>query len=239
MKIHLSKFGQGLPLVFFHGLGFDSQIWLPLVTSLKADYELILIDLPGFGQSSMMDWQTFKQKLLKQLPPKFAVTGWSLGGLYAMRLALEAPERVSSVLNVCTSPCFIKQIDWPGVTNTALSRFKQLLAADFKNTIKEFIDLQSQRVPVNIIPGLPPSYAGLEAGLQQLDSLDLREELRAMQPPTAFLFGRLDPITPAATMTTMQALYPNFQYILFKKSAHMPFLSQREDFIASLVGFVQ
>ena len=77
MNINIERYGQGKPLVFFHGWGFDSQIWLPLIPFFKDSYQLILVDLPGFGFTSMMDWQTFKVNLLPLLPPQFALAGWS------------------------------------------------------------------------------------------------------------------------------------------------------------------
>lgn len=61
MNIHLDKYGQGMPLVLFHGWGFDSQIWQPIIPYLKPKYQIILVDLPGFGLTPMMDWESFKR----------------------------------------------------------------------------------------------------------------------------------------------------------------------------------
>ena len=68
MKVHLNYFGQGKPLVFFHGWGFNHQIWLSLVPLLKERYQLILVDLPGFGLTPAMEWPEFKMQLLDILP---------------------------------------------------------------------------------------------------------------------------------------------------------------------------
>ncbi|HAT9096795.1 TPA: pimelyl-ACP methyl ester esterase, partial [Legionella pneumophila subsp. pneumophila] len=43
MNIHLDKYGQGMPLVLFHGWGFDSQIWQPIIPYLKPKYQIILV----------------------------------------------------------------------------------------------------------------------------------------------------------------------------------------------------
>ncbi len=53
MTIHITKYGNKHPLVFFHGWGFDSQVWLSLVPLLEDKYELILVDLPGFGAARL------------------------------------------------------------------------------------------------------------------------------------------------------------------------------------------
>lgn len=123
MKINIHSYGKGFPLVFFHGWGFDSQIWLPLVSKLSMDYQLILVDLPGFGHSSIMDWDSFKELLMAQLPHQFALIGWSMGGLYAMRLAVEEPGRVDYLVNVTSSPRFLNSDLWPGVSLDVFKRF--------------------------------------------------------------------------------------------------------------------
>lgn len=238
MNINLTSYGQGTPLVFFHGWGFDSQIWLPLVPELKAHYQLILVDLPGFGLTSMMEWPEFKKSLLTILPLRFAVAGWSMGGLYATRLAAEEPQRVQCLLNISSSPRFITDSLWPGVSKEVFINFYNNLSSNLTATLNEFIALQINKTKVCLQHGTPPSVLGLKSGLQILDTWDLREELKKLEMPTCYLFGRLDPITSVKTMQTMKSDYPNFKYVLFHKSAHMPFLSHKKEFIDEVLGFI-
>lgn len=238
MNMHLTSYGQGTPLVFFHGWGFDSQIWMSLVPKLQASYRLILVDLPGFGLSSMMDWMAFKERLLALLPEQFALIGWSLGGLYATRLAIEVPEKIIALFNVTSSPRFIMHKDWPGLPQAIFLQFYHNLSADLEGTLRDFIALQANKKSVDFMPLNLPSQAALENGLNILDTWDLREDLKQLKIPTCFMFGRLDPITSVTTMHAMQVLFPEFKYVLFRKSAHMPFLSQSEAFIEELLGFI-
>lgn len=133
MNVNIRSYGEGLPLVFFHGWGFDSRIWLPLVPQLSRDYQIILIDLPGFGHTPIMEWELFKKFLLEQLPKHFALIGWSMGGLYAIRLAVEEPDRVYKLINIASSPRFLYTDLWPGVSPEVL-----------KNSINNY--LQSPKV---------------------------------------------------------------------------------------------
>lgn len=238
-KIHLEQYGKGLPLVLFHGWGFDSQIWLPLIPQLEQIYQVILVDLPGFGLTSMMGWEIFKEKLLVELPDQFALAGWSMGGLYASRLAIEEPERIIRLINITSSPRFITDDSWPGVTKEVFTNFYNNLSSDLNATLEEFIALQLKKSNVPFTLGKPPSAEGLKSGLYILDHWDLREALTHVTLPVCFMFGRLDPITPVKTMTAMQLNYPDFNYVLFKKAAHMPFLSHTEAFITELKGFIQ
>lgn len=239
MKIHLTSHGQGKPLVFFHGWGFDSQVWLHLVPQLTENYQLFLVDLPGFGASSAMDWVCFKEQLLSQLPEQFSLIGWSMGGLYATRLALEAPKRVRCLLNVASSPRFICDANWPGVAKDVFYQFHEKLATDAQATLGEFISLQTNKQDLGLMPKQLPATASLAMGLKILDSWDFRKALKTLELPVGYFFGRLDPITSVRTMRVMQKQYPNFHYVLFNKSAHMPFLSHAQSFVTHLRDFIQ
>jgi pimeloyl-ACP methyl ester carboxylesterase len=43
--------GSGEPLVLLHGLGSRREVWAPVVPELAESYEVIAVDLPGFGAS--------------------------------------------------------------------------------------------------------------------------------------------------------------------------------------------
>lgn len=239
MSLNIVKKGKGEPVVFFHGWGFDHQIWLSLVPELVDHYQLYLVDLPGYGHSSRMGWGDFKTHLLAQLPEHFAVAGWSLGGLFASRLTIEAPSRVTHLINIASSPRFIREKDWPGVDKGVFDAFCANLVASPIHTIEQFVGLQlngkswqAQNFPL-------AQSTSLEEGLEILANWDLREALFSVERPTCFMFGRLDAITTRRTMAVMQQKYPQFSYIMFSKAAHIPFLAEKEAFISSLMRFLQ
>ena len=239
MKIHLTKYGKGTPLVFFHGWGFDSHIWRSILPLLNNSYQIILVDLPGFGLSCMQNWHDFKVLLLQQLPDQFILTGWSMGGLYATRLALEEPNRIKSLVNITSSPRFIADELWPGVSIGVFDVFYKKLSQDVTGTLKDFISLQLGKNQFPLELGHPPSKEGLDFGLEILHQWDLRVKLKDIQVPTCYMFGRLDPITPITTMRVMHQEYPEFNYVLFSKAAHMPFLSHQELFIDEFLRFIE
>lgn len=229
--------GQGYPLVFFHGWGFDHRVWLPIVHQLEEKYSLYLIDLPGFGSAPMMDWGQFKRTLLAGLPLQFAVAGWSMGGLYATRLALEEQNRVSHLLNIASSPYFIKSDNWPGIELQVLNTFMTRLQNNPQQTRDDFIKLQARGHTVQS-DNASYSTESLQQGLNVLLEWDLRDALMHYEKPTSYLFGRLDAITPYATMKAMQQIFPSFDYFIFAKAAHMPFLSHQHEFLTYLEQFL-
>ncbi len=237
MNIKIHSYGAGFPLVLFHGWGFDSQIWMKLVPHLAENYQVILVDLPGFGQSTMMSWELFKHQLVNQLPRKFAVLGWSMGGLYATRLALEESGRVTHLVNITSSPRFLLDDDWPAVSADLFEQFYQKLLDAPEVTLKEFIALQN--VSHDLVLEHQPSEEGLKLGLDILAQWDFRQQLVTFDRPACYMFSRLDPIVPIKLMQAMQSLYPNFNYVFFKRAAHMPFLSHMDLFLEEIKRFIQ
>ena len=236
MNIHLTIHGSGDPLVLFHGFGFDSQVWYPLLPALIDRYQVYLVDLPGFGLTSPMAWNVFKRALLEQVPARFALVGWSMGGLLATKLALEEPARVTHLINIASSPCFVQIDQWPGIDVTVLQSFYHDLKSDFKPTLEAFIQLQAQKT--GEVKAGSATAMGLKTGMEILIHSDFRESLLHFTKPVLYMFGRLDRIVPYRTMAKMQLLYPDFRYLPFAKAAHMPFISHPELFITALDDFL-
>jgi pimeloyl-[acyl-carrier protein] methyl ester esterase len=230
--IYLTQHGEGPPLVLLHGWGFDHTIWSTILPKLTRSHTVYCVDLPGFGKTPGMLWDDFKANLFTQLPNTITCVGWSMGGLIATRLALEHPERVSRLINITSSPCFVADATWPGIQAAHLNAFYKNLEHAPRATCDAFIALQlPQNIPKPHIQNLP---TGLKAGLDILKHWDFRDKLHHIKPPISYLFGRLDAIVPAKTMAIMQTTYPSFSYHLFRKAAHAPFLSHPDEFLSVL-----
>ncbi|MDX1838307.1 pimelyl-ACP methyl ester esterase [Legionella taurinensis] len=238
MTLNIQIRGKGPALVLLHGWGFDHRVFEPLATELLAHFTVYLVDLPGFGRSPLMEWTAFKDHLLNALPREFAVSGWSMGGLYAMRLAIEEPLRVTRLMVTASSPHFIRKGQWPGIEKQVFDGFLSNLARDPEQTMRAFIQLQSRHHSVT--PSIPDkvSMEALQQGLTILNEWDFREALLHYQNPACFAFGRLDAITPRLTLEVMAEKYPDFHYRLFQKAAHMPFLSHQDDYLQLLFEFL-
>ncbi|WP_433698965.1 alpha/beta fold hydrolase [Nocardiopsis sp. CA-288880] len=50
-RIAFERRGRGRPLVLLHGLGDRRQSWKVVMTRLARDYQVICVDLPGFGST--------------------------------------------------------------------------------------------------------------------------------------------------------------------------------------------
>jgi pimeloyl-ACP methyl ester carboxylesterase len=97
------RVGSGPPTVLFHGSTLTSTVWAPLLPHLPGR-SLHLVDLPGCGLADPFDYtgvdlashQTaFVGSVLDALGlGRAALIGASMGGWFALRSAIERPERV-------------------------------------------------------------------------------------------------------------------------------------------------
>jgi pimeloyl-ACP methyl ester carboxylesterase len=46
-----TRTGAGAPLVLLHGMGSSRRAWDPVIPALAGHFDVIAIDLPGFGDS--------------------------------------------------------------------------------------------------------------------------------------------------------------------------------------------
>jgi len=109
VSIGLRECGTGEPVVFVHGSGMSGATWAPVLAHLP-DQRSIAIDLPGFGLSDPYSYagRTLRAHAVAQLESvldaldlrRAAFVGTSLGAMWALYLALEAPERVRSVVAI-------------------------------------------------------------------------------------------------------------------------------------------
>jgi pimeloyl-ACP methyl ester carboxylesterase len=109
LSVRALEAGDGPPLVLVHGSGMSASTWAPLMPYLRAN-RLIAFDLPGFGLSDPFDYRGRRLRshavaqltsLLDALALERApVVGTSLGGMWALCLALDAPDRVTAVASL-------------------------------------------------------------------------------------------------------------------------------------------
>jgi pimeloyl-[acyl-carrier protein] methyl ester esterase len=94
-----------------------SGIWEDVIEALVDHYRVTYLDLPGYGYSrsagSGPSLESLSRTIAAVAPPRAVWIGWSLGGMIVQRLAIDAPERVTRLVLVGSSPCFVRRPDWP------------------------------------------------------------------------------------------------------------------------------
>jgi pimeloyl-ACP methyl ester carboxylesterase len=109
LAVRVLECGAGDPLVLVHGSGMSAPTWVPMLAHL-GDRRVHAVDLPGFGLSDPLDYsgRPLREHAVAQLASlldaleleRVPVAGTSLGGMWALNLALAHPERVRSVVSL-------------------------------------------------------------------------------------------------------------------------------------------
>ena len=96
-----------LPLVFFPGAGGRVENLLPIGERLAPRRETRICQYPGLGgvepNPQLRTLTDLQRYLLGSLPPKFDLVTMSMGGVLALRIALEQPERIRKLVLMATS----------------------------------------------------------------------------------------------------------------------------------------
>ena len=253
MSAHVEIIGQGQPLVMLHGWGMHSGVWQPLIKKLSAQYMLYLVDLPGMGNSRPIDpyhLHALADEVAQVIPGVSDVLGWSLGGLVAQRIALNQPDRIRRLILVGSTPCFVNKEGWDaGVIPANFESFAQAVNSDYKATIMKFLTLQCmnaddarstlKQLRASFETRPTPTQTTLQRALQILLDADLRDEVANIRKPTLLIHGDRDTLAPVQAAHWMMQQLPHGFLRVISGSAHAPFLSHSEQFIAALNQFLE
>jgi hypothetical protein len=160
VKIHYLIEGTGEPVVLIHGLDSSAAInWeMPgTIDALAKDHLVIALDLPGYGQSDKpveasaygRQWVEDVILLLDHLKiEKAHIVGYSMGGMVALKLIAEHPDRVLSGtlggMGWLPEDSFLQKI-WAHMRSVSARGVSELALTE--------TELKSIRVPVEILVG--------------------------------------------------------------------------------------
>ncbi len=139
LTLRVLELGSGEPALFLHGMGGAAVHWASLMSRLPLLHK-IAIDMPGHGASDDVDFRGLELRswyrdlltgCLDELELESAhIVGHSMSAMFGMWLALDAPERVRSLIALGTPaaafgeghlPAFIRVVARPGIGRLMLS----------------------------------------------------------------------------------------------------------------------
>lgn len=251
--MHVETRGRGPSIALIHGWAMHSGLFAPLVERLEDRWTLHLVDLPGHGHAHASTRPLEPALLSAELveaAPDAVWLGWSLGGQFALRAALDYAERVRGLVMVASSPRFVQGEDWPhGVRPTLFRDFAEALSKDFRATLEGFLALEAlgsataqdelRRLRTQAFARGEPSPAALLHGLHLLDTVDARDELRALQVPSLWISGRRDRLVPAGAMPAAAELAPDSESLVISDAGHAPFLGAADAVADAIDAFAR
>src|SRR5690606_37953635 len=148
--MHVETRGHGPDLVLLHGWAMHGGVLASLADALADDFRIHVVDLPGHGSSreeTPGGLAITARRIAERIPPAIWL-GWSLGGLVALRAALDVPQRVRGLVLIAASPRFVRGPDWPdGVPPEVFAQFAEGLDRDYRATIVRFLALETLGSP--------------------------------------------------------------------------------------------
>ena len=111
MELYYRELGQGIPLIFLHGIFGSSDNWLTHSRKLSARYRTYALDMRNHGQSphdSAFDYPSMASDVVGFIDQHKienpVLIGHSMGGKVAMNVAVAHPERLSKLIVVDIAP---------------------------------------------------------------------------------------------------------------------------------------
>ncbi len=237
-NIYYQKVGQGKDLVLLHGWGQDVSSWWGVIDSLKSDFTLWMIDLPGFGRSDLekdfkvLDYANLVSEFIKLNKIKQPhLLGHSLGGNISIKLAsrngelidkliledssgIRPQKSLSKVLILPLAKFFHYFVpEWFGFKEKIRRRFYQAVEADYINA------------------------GNLKNTLTNILSEDLSDELNKIKNDTLILWGQNDKAVSYKYGVQMYKNIPNSRIEILDNLGHFPHLENPAQFVYYVKDF--
>jgi pimeloyl-ACP methyl ester carboxylesterase len=201
--IHYVAYGQGEPILLLHGGLSNKLSWFSQIPWLVASgRRVVLIDTRGHGESTpgntKLSYQLFAEDTLQVLDrlgiQRTDIVGWSDGGIIALMLGLEVPQRVKQIVAISTNfqpSGLIPEANWvqDKTLNLLPNRFTDWLRSWWSGAGDRHADLESE-------------IKGLWRTAPQLGHSDLK----AIKAPTLVIAGENDIIALSHSRELAQTL---------------------------------
>ena len=241
MNVHYQRLGKGHPFVLVHGFSGHTWNWRAWMKHLSNDFELIVMDLPGFGltgphpkgdYSTEMSIRFLDEFLTKIGVDTFHLAGNSMGGSISWAYTLAHPAKVKKLI-------LIDAGGYPKESKKTIAGFKILQYPIFHPLITKI-------TPRSIIKkSLSGTYVDQSfatekevdlymdmirrAGNRQvlIDRMKIPRKnksasIKNINNPTLILWGDKDIIIPVSNAHKFHKDIPHSKLIIYENVGHLP-----------------
>lgn len=234
-KIYYEEYGKGTPLLMLHG-GLSSISGLrTIIPALSRHFRVIAIDAPGQGRSEQSDSLSFQimskvySSMIDQLRlDSVYVYGFSLGGIVALHLAADRPDKVKLVVahSVATHR---------DGYNESFGNSDLMTAQDIEQHGQWWLEGHKKRSPE------PEKWKKFITDLRSIwipHQFVPKQKLQAIIAPCLFLLGDQDMIKLDHAIAVQQSVKQG-QLCILPNTTHFSLFENPQDVINILLPFLQ
>lgn len=223
IEVHYVNYGnpEKGTIVLLHGWGQNIEMMKPVGDAFQKDYQIIIIDLPGFGESSepsftwtVYDYVEFLNQFLTSLEIKKPIlVGHSFGGkiamLYSSTYEVEklilfgSPFKRSFKKDSFKTRILKLATKIPGTKKLAELAKKYIGSDDYKNASSIMREVLVSTV-----------------------NLDITEEVSKIKIPTIIIWGEFDEAVPLEHARELEQLISNSGLIVYEGCSHYAYLER-------------
>jgi len=244
--------GNGPSVLLLHGFLEDHTIWNYFVSRLSLNYQVLTVDLPGSGKSSVFGKihsmgflaEAVNLILEKEKITQSIVVGHSMGGYVALALAEKYPEKLEGIvlfhshaaadndegkINRNRTIEIVRNNHKNFINSFIPLLFAEINQAEYSNEITKLQELAANYTAESVIAAL--------AGMR--DRKDQTEMLAQFNEPVFFIIGKQDSRIQFEKIMAQISLPKNSEALILYHVGHMGFIEARENTLLALEHFLE
>jgi monooxygenase len=264
IRLHHLEAGKGPSILLLHGATGGSGNWYRLFGQLATDHRVLALDLPGFGISDALDADPPLGRQVAGLLGRWlrllqidrcVVVATSFGGLAALRLAQQSPERIQALVLVDAVglgrelPLVLRLACLRPFAAAALRpsrfgirwQFHHLMVGDGRRIpdlqVEALLEYLWQSAAAADRGRLARAFS-LFANLRGQREVLRSDELANLRVPTLIVWGERDRFLPLAHARRAAALVPGAHICIIPGAGHSPNWETPDSVLASISAFL-
>ncbi|WP_407540765.1 alpha/beta hydrolase [Deinococcus radiomollis] len=253
-KVFFKSEGAGKPMLLIHGYPLSGELFKNNRAALaKAGFQVITVDLPGFGRSTAPDMnasiENYARIVLASMDAiglkTATVGGMSMGGMTLLQMYKLAPSRFTGLVFIDTTadPAGIAEAaSWRGNAEQARAMGVASLVPGLLPRMLTGEDRMKMPAQVAFLSGLvkQASLNGAVGGGNALASRpDANPILPTIRVPTLLIFGLEDNVTPTELAMKMQKGVTGSKLVLIPGAGHAAIFEKATAANAAIISWAK
>jgi 4,5:9,10-diseco-3-hydroxy-5,9,17-trioxoandrosta-1(10),2-diene-4-oate hydrolase len=237
-RLRFVRAGSGPAVVLLHGFASSVYTWKDVIPALAASHDVVAIDFPGFGDSSIpdpLDAATYPATVIDVMDrlgiARASLVGNSMGGSVAVAVAAQWPGRVDRLVLIDSAgfnfeakdrPFLLRAMASPGAgaLMEMLPVRRRLVAAGLRQVFHDDALVTDERIDAYAGPMMRPGAA--RAAAQVLSRRMADFPVARVKAPTLVIWGGDDAWIPVAHAQRFADAITGAQVVILEGCGHLP-----------------